>query len=147
MVCLYVGSASDRCRPIFIYSSNVVNNSYNILMFSRIKKEDLIKSSTKRVCALPRFWVDAIGALKQVNIVKTQPRRWDEDDARAHPIWTSPLFRVHSARAKEWRNLGLHTVKDLLKHDGTSFTNGELLDYVRAKYHEASEGGFWLAAE
>jgi hypothetical protein len=28
MVCLYVGSASDRCRPIFIYSSNVVNNSY-----------------------------------------------------------------------------------------------------------------------
>lgn len=31
MVCLYVGSASDRCRPIFIYSSNVVNNSYNIL--------------------------------------------------------------------------------------------------------------------
>jgi hypothetical protein len=113
-------------------------------MFSRIKKGDLIKSSTKRVCALPRFWVDAVGALKQINLVKTHPRRWNEDDARAHPIWTSPLFRVHSARAKEWRNLGLHTVKDLLKHDGTSFTNEELLDYVRAKYHEASEGGFWL---
>ena len=31
MVCLYVGSASDRCRPIFIYSSNVVDNYYNIL--------------------------------------------------------------------------------------------------------------------
>ena len=76
--------------------------------------------------------------------VKTHPRRWNEDDARAHPIWTSPLFRVHSARAKEWRNLGLHTVKDLLKHDGTSFTNEELLNYVREKYHEASEGGFWL---
>ena len=36
----------------------------------------------------------------------------------------------------------VRTVKDLLKHDGTSFTNEELLNYVREKYHEASEGGF-----
>ena len=47
-------------------------------------------------------------------------------------------------RAKEWRRLGLHTVKDLLKHDGSSYTDAELMDYVREKYHEASEGGFWL---
>ena len=113
-------------------------------MFSRVKKVDLIKSTTRRECALPRFWRDAIGTLKQINIVKAHPRRWTEDDARAHPIWTSTIFTVTSQRAKEWRNLGLHTVKDAMKDDGSSYSDEEILEYVNAKYTRASGGGFWL---
>ena len=85
-----------------------------------------------------------MGALKQTNIVKTHPRRWTEDDACAHPVWTSTIFKVHSKHASTWKQLGLHTVKDLIKPDCTNYTDTEILTYVHERYHEASEGGYWV---
>ena len=77
-------------------------------------------------------------------MVKAHPNRWTRDDARAHPLWDSPLFTLTNKNELTWKQLELHTGKDLDKDDGSAYTADEILTYPAKLFYEASGGGFWV---
>ena len=114
-------------------------------MFTNIPLEKLTQSTTQRRRALPKFWRDALEALYELgNIVKAHPNRWTRDDARAHPLWTSPLFTLTSKQERAWKRMELHTGKDLDKDDGSAYTADDILSYPAQLYTAATGGGYWV---
>ena len=57
------------------------------------------------------------------------PRRWSVDDARAHPLWDSPVFTAPRKFIKLWKRLEAHTVGDIAKQSGANFSGDEMMSY------------------
>ena len=114
--------------------------------FTSIQIKDLTKSTTGRHSALPRFWRQALETLRDLGIHKAHPRRWTANDARAHPIWTSPLFDIRHRRfVTVWRKLELNTLKDAVKPGGEPYTDVEILEgYLDQKYEVSSRGDYLI---
>ena len=113
--------------------------------FTTIAMKKLTMSTTQREGRLPGFWRDALKAIRSFTLVKADPRRWDADDARAHPVWDSPLFAINNkALAAVWKRLELRTVKDMFLPDGKDFTQADILSYFDKEYYSALDGGYWV---
>ena len=70
--------------------------------------------------------------------------KWDVNDAaRAHPIWTSPIFEIrHRRYVGAWREcLQLNTAKDLFKPDGTEYTDDEIVAEFDQAFQRSSGVG------
>ena len=105
----------------------------------------LIKSTTQRVSALPTFWKSALKAIRSLGIYKADPRGWTWEDARAHPIWDSPLFDIHNRTLiRTWKQLETKNAEDLFKVDGTEYSDSEILSYFDLNFHQSETGAYWI---
>ena len=122
---------------------------------STIPYAQLVSSNTGRQGALPGFWRQAIKVAKSLTLVREHPHRWEANDAKSLPFWTCPAFEVRDTRhIRRWRYaLGLNTVKDLVKEDGSHYTEDEIIEYFEAQYVTNEDGdfhtrsGLWKRAE
>ena len=113
--------------------------------FTSVPLKKLIKSTTQRASALPPFWVSALKALRDLPLTQADPRRWSWEDARAHPLWDSPLFTVHSRQLiRTWRQLETSKTGDLYKEDGSEFTEDEILSYFDETFNQSESGAYWI---
>ena len=115
-------------------------------IFSTLPANKLVTSTTYRQGALPRFWVHALQALRELPLTKADPRRWTLPDARAHPVWYSPIFSVkNKLLMRAWRDdLELTHAINLRKQDGTSYSDTDLLTEAEDKYECSSRGDFYI---
>ena len=113
--------------------------------FTSIPINKLIKSTTQRVSALPPFWISALQALKRLPLTQADPRRWLPEDARAHPLWDSPIFNIlNRSLTRTWRQLETRKVGDLFKADGSEFSEAEILSYFDETFHKSKSGAYWI---
>ena len=114
-------------------------------VFSTKPVKEMTKSTTGRRSALPRFWREALATLRELGLNKAHPLRWTLDDARAHPVWDSPIFTVtHRTFIKIWKKLETHRTRDLVKIDGTPYTDDEIIAYFETRYEQSSKGDFYI---
>ena len=113
-------------------------------IFTTRPVKELIKSTTQRRRSLPDFWVRAVKDLKALPLSKAYPEKWDRDDARAHPIWHSPVFNMkHRDFIQSWAtSLELIYVGDTVTQSGDDYTDAEILTYFDREFNTTSEGDF-----
>ena len=105
----------------------------------------LIKSTTQRASALPSFWKSALKVIRSLGVYKADPRVWSWEDARAHPIWDSPLFEIHNRNLiRTWKQLETNRAEDIFKEDGTEYSDAEILSYFDLNFHQSRTGAYWI---
>ena len=89
------------------------------LVLSTIKPSELTKSTTNIEPSLPRFWKDALTAIRELGCTPVDENTTTRDDARAHPIWYSPMIELPHTRMEVWykEKLQLRTLKDMIKDE------------------------------
>ena len=123
--------------------------TFHITNMTSSTDRELTKSTTQRAGALPKFWREALEVLRTFNFTKADPRRWTVDDARAHPIWVSPIFEIrHRSLVRCWReHLEFNSAKDAVKTDGSAWTDDEILEYFEERFEQSSRGDFYVSSD
>ena len=75
---------------------------------------------------------------------RCHPRKWNPEDAQAHPIWVSPLFEVPKSLRKVWESLELRAIKDTFLPDGSEYSDDMIVSYFEDKYEQSSTGDFYI---
>ena len=114
--------------------------------FTQIARSKLTASTTQRRCALPKFWVQALKAVRIVPLVRAHPMRWETEEARGNPIWGNPAFGIRVAREAMWRRRNALTIKDAFYvSKGRDYTDEEIISFFDMRYYrDSAEVGFWV---
>ena len=101
-----------------------------------IAVKDLTKPIGTRASAIPKFWKEALIAIRKLKLVQYKPDEMKPADALAHPIWHSPLFNIREKHFDTlWReSLEMRTMRDCLNLDEKrEYTLAEIEAYIRGK--------------
>jgi len=87
---------------------------------------------------IPKFFRLALAHIRELELVPLSPETLSTDSARAHPIFTSPLFRLPPVCVKYvaiWRNvMTLNRVQDTFKIESIDGSVGEYTDGELTRY-------------
>ena len=113
-------------------------------IFASHRIKDLIQStatSSAGESKLPRLWKLALQALQELQLTPRHPQEWSWEGARAIPVWFNPVFTLPNIKREEiWRRtLRLNSVKDLMKDDGSQYTDIELEKEIERLAHVEGE--------
>ena len=102
--------------------------------------KDLTKSLTYRPSSLPKFWVAALQDFRSLTIDKARIHEClSQEEAKAIPVWWSPLFKVKSrAYINTWRDyIRVVRVRDLIHpRQNRVYTHNEILE----KFYDIFQG-------
>ena len=114
-------------------------------VFTTVPRKELVASTTGRRPALPRFWKEAIAALRCMPLEQARPNHWPHEGARGHPLWDSPAFRLSSPYKHLWSTkLELRTAKDMVLDDGTPWPDETLLDFIDERLEQDTRGDWYI---
>ena len=96
-----------------------------------MRSKDLWASAGRGDSKLPRFWKDALTALRERPLVARIPGSFTVDGARCQPLWSNPEFTIKSKFEEVWRErLSARSIKDLVTEDNTRWTVREVTEYI-----------------
>ena len=102
--------------------------------------KDLTKSLTYRPSSLPKFWVAALQDFRSLTIDKARIHEClSQEEAKAIPVWWSPLFKVKSrAYINTWRDyIRVVRLRDLIHpRQNRVYTHNEILE----KFYDIFQG-------
>jgi len=103
-------------------------------VLSTLGEKEMCKSASQRNCCLPKFWKDALHAIRTLKLLPLWELKTTPENARAHPIWFSPLRTWPPHRLdKIWREkLEYRRVGDAFHANGEQYSIAEVEEYIRA---------------
>ena len=107
------------------------------VVFSTTPIKLLTSSSSGIESRIPKFWKQAITALRDLDFKLKIPGHISCNGARAIPIWSNSLFSVPNLKTMRiWRDvLELRTVRDTLKEDGSEYSDNDIRAYIEHRLH------------
>ena len=86
---------------------------------------------------LPKFWKQALAALRELDFTLKIPGLISCNGARAIPIWSTSLFSIPVMKTMRiWRDvLELRTVRDIFTAEGSPYSDHEIREYIESRLH------------
>ena len=98
----------------------------------------MTKSNNTTTTALPKFWVRALQALRELTLNQGSPGQCaTQEEAKAMPVFYNPLFEIRNRKHMDsWTELlQLRTIGDMINESDTS---GDLQHVQHAGLHRRS---------
>jgi exonuclease III/sulfur relay (sulfurtransferase) DsrC/TusE family protein len=105
------------------------------IVLSSCKRESLISSANYSLSKLPKFWKDALKAIRELELNPIENP--SEDGIRSQPVWNNPALNIPRFKLeREWRNkMHLYTLKDFINPEtGRIYSREAIIEYVKNTY-------------